>query len=133
MAFENFLDLIPVKKEQIHIIPTDMEPADAATAYQQVLQKYFASNRHTFDFVLLGLGDNAHTLSLFPGYDVVHEKKEWVSAFYLKEQNMYRITITAPVINKAAVVAFLVSGADKAMAVKQILKGKKMQVFILPR
>ena len=125
MAFENFLDLIPVKKEQIHIIPTDMEPADAATAYQQVLQKYFAASRHTFDFVLLGLGDNAHTLSLFPGYDVVHEKKEWVSSFYLKEQNMYRITITAPVINKAAVVAFLVSGADKAMAVQHIIKGKK--------
>lgn len=125
MAFENFLDLIPVKKEQIHIIPTDMEPAAAATTYQQVLKKYFAESRHTFDFVLLGLGDNAHTLSLFPGYDVVHEKQDWVSSFYLEEQQMYRITLTAPVINEAAVVAFLVSGAEKAMALKQVLNGKK--------
>ena len=48
-----------------------------------------------------GLGDNAHTLSLFPGYEVVKENKKWVSAFYLKEQEMYRITLTAPVVNQA--------------------------------
>ena len=123
MAFENLLSKLPVKKEQIHIIPTDKEPEPAAAAYQKLLKKQFAKSKHSFDFVLLGLGDNAHTLSLFPGYNVVQEKEKWVSSFFLEEQNMYRITLTAPVINKAAAVAFLVAGADKADAVKHILKG----------
>jgi 6-phosphogluconolactonase len=64
---------------------------------------------------------NAHTLSLFPGYEVVTENKKWVSAFYLKEQDMYRITLTAEVVNRAARVAFLVSGGDKAAAVYHVL------------
>ena len=122
MAFENLLNKVPVKKEQIHIIPTDKEPEPAAEAYQKLLKKQFAKSKHSFDFVLLGLGDNAHTLSLFPGYDVVHEKSKWVVSFFLKKQDMYRITLTAPVINNAAAVAFLVAGADKAEAVKHILK-----------
>src|SRR6185295_4650453 len=75
----------------------------------------------TFDLVLLGLGDNAHTLSLFPGEEVIHEKDHWVRSVFVKEINMQRITLTAPVVNLSKRIAFLVSGQDKAEAVSHIL------------
>jgi len=121
MAFEELLDHVPVVKEKIHIMQTDIDPGASAAAYEKLLHSYFDNKPHSFDLVLLGLGDNAHTLSLFPGYEVVTEHKKWVSAFYLKEQKMYRITLTAPVVNLAARVAFLVSGGDKAAAVYHII------------
>jgi 6-phosphogluconolactonase len=121
MAFEELLDHVPVVKEQIHIMQTDIDPEASANAYEKLLHSYFDNKPHSFDLVLLGLGDNAHTLSLFPGYEVVMEQKKWVSAFYLKEQEMYRITLTAPVVNQAARVAFLISGGDKAAAVYHII------------
>jgi 6-phosphogluconolactonase len=121
MAFEELLDHVPVVKEQVHIMQTEIDPQESANAYEKVLHSYFDGQPHSFDLVLLGLGDNAHTLSLFPGYEVVREHKKWVSAFFLKEQEMYRITLTAPVVNLAARVAFLVSGGDKAAAVYHII------------
>jgi 6-phosphogluconolactonase len=121
MAFEELLDQVPVVKEQIHIMQTDVDPEASAAAYEMILHSYFDNKPHSFDLVLLGLGDNAHTLSLFPGYEVVTEHKKWVSAFYLEEQEMYRITLTAPVVNLAARVAFLISGGDKAAAVYHII------------
>jgi len=124
MAFHELLDRVPVNKEQVHIMRTDLEPAAAVTDYENILHRYFDDQPHTFDLVMLGLGDNSHTLSLFPGYPVTYITDKWVDAFYLKEQEMYRITLTAPVVNKAAKVAYLVSGADKAPAVKEILEGK---------
>jgi 6-phosphogluconolactonase len=124
MAFENLLDHVPVLKKQIYIMRTDIEPETAATEYEKLLQDYFPDSNHTFDLVLLGIGDNAHTLSLFPGYDIVNEKKNWVKAFYLEEQKMYRITLTAPVVNASRRIAFLVSGTGKAAALYHILSDK---------
>ena len=124
MAFEELLYDLPVVKEQVHIIQTDIAPQESAVAYEKILHSYFDNQPHTFDLVMLGLGDNAHTLSLFPGYEVVKEQKKWVSAFYLKEQEMYRITLTPPVVNLAARVVFLVSGGDKAAAVYHIIAGE---------
>ncbi len=124
MAFEELLDHVPVIRQQVHIMQTNIDPQEAAAAYEILLHSFFDEKPDTFDLVLLGLGDNAHTLSLFPGYDVVNEHKKWVVAFYLKEQDMYRITLTAPVVNKAARVAFLVSGGDKAAAVYHIKAGE---------
>jgi 6-phosphogluconolactonase len=121
MAFQELLDHVPTVKEQVHVMQTDIDPEASAAAYEKLLHSYFDNKSHSFDLVLLGLGDNAHTLSLFPGYEVVMEHKKWVSAFYLKEQEMYRITLTAPVINLAARVAFLISGGDKAAAVYHII------------
>jgi 6-phosphogluconolactonase len=124
MAFENLLDHVPVLKNQIHMMRTDIEPEAAAAEYETLLHEYFPDSNHTFDLVLLGLGDNSHTLSLFPGYDIIKEKKDWVKSFYLKEQKMYRITLTAPVVNAAGRVAFLVSGSDKAAALYHVLSDK---------
>ncbi len=141
MAFDTLLDHVPVPKSQIHIMRTDIYPEDSANEYERILRDYFpgaASNdfthdsrltthdssritHYSFDLVLLGLGDNSHTLSLFPGEEVVHEKDRWVRSVFVKEVNMQRITLTAPVVNLSKRIAFLVSGQDKAEAVAHIL------------
>ena len=138
MAFDTLLDHVPVPKSQIHIMRTDIDPGDSAKEYESILKGYFpqaasedlshhsplnthASKSSTFDLALLGLGDNAHTLSLFPGEAVVHEKNHWVRSVFVKELNMQRITLTAPVVNLSRRIAFLVSGQDKAEAVAHIL------------
>lgn len=122
MAYEELLDHVPVDKKNIHVMETvGPEPEESAIEYEKLLHDYFDNKASTFDLVILGLGNDAHTLSLFPGYEVVAETKKWVSALYLKEQQMYRITLTAAVVNKAARVAFLVSGGDKAAALYHVL------------
>lgn len=124
MVFDNLLNHVTVAKENIHIIQTDIEPELSAIAYEKLLHEYFPDNNKTFDLVLLGMGDNAHTLSLFPGYEVVQEKKRWVQSFYLEEQKMVRITLTASVVNAAGCIVFLVNGSDKAAAVQHVLAGE---------
>jgi 6-phosphogluconolactonase len=121
MAFENLLNLVDAVKESIHIIQTDIQPEASATEYEKLLHKYFPDSNHTFDLVLLGMGDNAHTLSLFPGYDIVQEKEKWVRSLYVEEQKIHRITLTAPVVNAAGCIAFLVSGTDKSVALNHVL------------
>lgn len=119
MAFDTLLSKVSVPPSQIHRIQTDISPAASALAYEKILHQYFPKDK-SFDLVLLGIGDNAHTLSLFPGYTTVHEKEKWVVSVFLNEQDMYRITLTAPVVNNAAIIIFLVSGADKAGAIHHI-------------
>src|SRR6266536_5781714 len=142
MAFDTLLNHVPVPKSQIHIMRTDIHAETSAKEYENILKDHFPRaaasfelraaskeqttdsrlNTHdllltTFDLILLGLGDNAHTLSLFPGEEVIHEKKDWVKAVFVKEVNMQRITLTAPVVKLSKSIAFLVSGLVKADAV----------------
>lgn len=126
MAFDVLLSHVPVPKTQIYTIRTDIDPVASANDYERILKTYFSNATEsppltTFDLVLLGLGDNAHTLSLFPGEEVIHEKKYWVKGVFVKEVNMQRITLTAPVVNLSSRIAFLVSGHDKANAVSHVL------------
>jgi len=123
MGFDTLLDLVPVPRNQIHVMRTDIPPEESAAEYEKLLHKYFDGKPFSFDLVMLGMGDNAHTLSLFPGYPIVHEEKAWVDSFFLKEQEMYRITLTKTITNQSAVVAFLVFGAAKAPALKAVLEG----------
>ena len=123
MAFDSLLNYVPVKKEQIHLMRTDIEPEAAAKEYEGILHSYFDKGGHTFDLVLLGMGDDGHTLSLFPGTEIVHEKDAWTKSFYLAQQSMYRISLTAPVVNLSSAVAFLVTGKNKAQTLKQVLNG----------
>jgi 6-phosphogluconolactonase len=123
MAFDTLLDHVPVNKLHIHIMRTDIEPVAAAEEYEKILQHYFNHSNTSFDLVLLGMGDDGHTLSLFPGMPVIHEENKMATAFFLKQQDMYRITLTAPIVNRSATVAFLVAGAGKAKALKEVMDG----------
>ncbi|HEY1870721.1 MAG TPA: 6-phosphogluconolactonase [Chitinophagaceae bacterium] len=138
MAFDTLLDHVPVPGSHIHIMRTDIDAEKSAKEYESILKEYFpeaasyklqATSKehlpltihHSFDLVILGLGDNSHTLSLFPHEEVIHEKDHWVKAVFVKEVNMERITLTAPIVNLSKCIAFLVSGQDKASAVSHIL------------
>lgn len=125
MAFDTLLSHVPVPDHQIHRMQTDVAPEAAAAAYEAILRGYFAGKEKTFDLVLLGMGDDGHTLSLFPGTAVIHEKQAWATSFYLEAQQMHRITLTAPIVNKSSAVAFLTTGAKKAAVLKEVLEGAK--------
>ncbi|WP_276479645.1 6-phosphogluconolactonase [Paraflavitalea pollutisoli] len=122
MTYEQLLSHVPVVKEQVHIMKTDISPEASAADYEKVLHGYFGDSGETFDLVLNGMGDDGHTLSLFPGTEVIHETKAWVKSFWLPAQDMFRITLTAPVVNRAHQVAFLTFGANKAHALQEVLK-----------
>lgn len=125
MTYEHLLNKVPVIPEQVHVIRTDIAPERSALEYEKILQGYFGAEGASFDLVLSGMGDDGHTLSLFPGTEVIHEKKAWVKAFYLEAQQMYRITLTAPVVNRASDVVFLAFGANKAKALYEVLEGDR--------
>ena len=123
MAFDTLLDLVPVPPAQIHVMRTDISPEQSAAEYEKILHRYFDATPTSFDLVLLGMGDDGHTLSLFPGTAVIHEETRWATAFFLKAQDMYRITLTKTIVNKSACVAFLTAGNAKAHALKEVLEG----------
>jgi 6-phosphogluconolactonase len=131
MAYDTLLNFVPVPPSQIHVMRTDIGPEESAAEYEKILHQYFdaiptgapATLPNSFDLVLLGMGDDGHTLSLFPGTPIVHEEKAWAKAFFLPAQDMYRITLTKVIVNRAAHIAFLTTGAGKAHALKEVLKG----------
>lgn len=124
MAYDTLLGHVFTPEDQIHVWRTDLEPVEAATDYDRILHDYFGETGPTFDLVLLGMGDDGHTLSLFPGTEVVHEQTAWARAYFLDPQNMYRLTLTAPVVNRASCVLFLVAGSKKAGPLQQVLNGE---------
>lgn len=115
---------VPIPKDQIHVISTNINPQDSARQYENLLHQYFDNGQTTFDLAILGMGKNGNTLSLFPGNDVNSEKSAWVVPVYNKEEDLYRITLTSPVINASIETAFLVTGKSKQDAVEHALKGK---------
>jgi len=123
MTVEHLLSKVPAIREQVHIMDTSLAPDAAAAAYEAILHRYFPAEGPTFDLVLNGMGDDGHCLSLFPHTPVIHEKQAWVKAYYLQPQEMYRITMTAPIVNRAKKVSFLAFGQGKADALYQVLKG----------
>ncbi|GAB3696656.1 6-phosphogluconolactonase [Spirosoma flavus] len=124
MAYDTLLGHVYTPEEQIHVWRTDLSPEEAAADYDRILHAYFGETGPTFDLILLGMGDDGHTLSLFPGTDVVHETTAWTKAYFLTKQDMYRLTITAPVANRAKCVLFLVAGPQKAAPLKEVLEGE---------
>jgi len=128
MAFDTLLDKVAVPKEQIHIMDTSLTPEKAAAAYEEILNEFFGTDVlpfQTFDLILLGMGDDGHTLSLFPGTAVIHEEKSWATGFYLKAQDMYRITLTKNIVNHSDHIVFMISGKEKANALYEVLEGEK--------
>ena len=123
MAQQTLLDYVPIPRGHIHPIRCEQSPEQAASQYEQELKEFFSTQNPNFHLILLGLGANGHIASLFPHTSVLNEKVKWVSDVYVKELGMHRITFTAPYINQASQVAFLVSGADKAKVLEDVLEG----------
>ncbi|HEY4324556.1 MAG TPA: 6-phosphogluconolactonase [Mucilaginibacter sp.] len=114
----------PLNIELSHIFPVDtsLDPKDAAAKYEEEILEFFDENEMSFDLVLLGLGDNSHTASLFPYTPVLHDRVPGVKEVFLDDQQVYRITLNAPLINEAGHIAFLVYGEGKAIAVHHVLE-----------
>ena len=137
MARETLLDAAPIPVSNVHRIHGEEDPEKAAAAYEKELRAFFGVNatdgspRLGFDVILLGMGDNGHTASLFPGLPAVTEKQRWVMAQYVEVVSMWRITLTPVVINAAKNVIFIVSGAEKAKPLHSVLEGP-FQPEVLP-
>lgn len=125
MAQELLLSHVAVPKNQIFPMWQEQKPEIFARQYEDQLRKYLDERRPQFDLILLGMGDDGHTASLFPGMAVLNEKEQWVSAYYLEQQDMYRITLTAPLINQARKIIFLTFGEKKANALSEVLEGER--------
>jgi 6-phosphogluconolactonase len=117
----------PLNIEPSHIFPVDtsLTPKDAAQKYKEEILEFFDENEMSFDLVLLGLGDNSHTASLFPYTPVLHDRIPGVKDVFLEDQQVYRITLNAPLINEANHIAFLVYGEGKAIAVHHVLEDEE--------
>jgi 6-phosphogluconolactonase len=132
MVTEALLAHVPVPDEHVHRIHGEEPDAeDAAEDYEDDLADVFdldppgddepAAAAPRFDLILLGMGDNGHTASLFPGTGAVDEDVRWVAAYDVEEAGMWRVTLTPVVVNAAAQVAFLVEGRAKAPMLRRVL------------
>ncbi|MDR3568757.1 MAG: 6-phosphogluconolactonase [Syntrophobacteraceae bacterium] len=140
MARTVLLDKAPIPRPNIYRIHGEEEPEKAAKDYEGALRHVLGEDALSdgppsvgLDLVLLGMGDNGHTASLFPGLAAVTETKRWVMAAYVEVASMWRITMTPVVINAARQVVFLVSGAKKAHMVKRVLDGPSEPVVLPAR
>ena len=124
MAKESLLVPLGIPEHQVFKVDTSLDPASAAQDYERHICKFF-NDEPVFDFILLGLGDDAHTASIFPGTPLIWIDEEMVKEVYLEDKQVYRISFTAPLINKANHVAFLTFGANKADAIKAVFEQEK--------
>lgn len=130
MAKTAFLEPLRIPLAQIFAFDTTLAPAEAAQQYTQAIQKFFAPDSPSFDLILMGLGDDAHTASLFPGTSVLQEQAAIAKEVFVEEKQVYRLTMTAPLLNQGKAFAFLVQGENKAAAVQHVLSGEQNpQVF----
>lgn len=125
MSKEALLDKVPVPAEQVFPMwKEDVTAEDYAKEYESILLELFGGFKPQFDLILLGMGDDGHTASLFPGTAVLNEQEKLVDAYWLAPQDMYRITLTATTINAARKIAFLTFGANKSKALFEVLEGE---------
>jgi 6-phosphogluconolactonase len=126
MAKETLLSKLPVPGTHIFRMPGEIPDANqAAGLYEQTLRDFFqlpAEKIPRLDFILLGIGSDGHTASLFPGTPAINEKQSWVVANWVEQHSTFRITFTFPILNNAGNVMFLVKGADKADPVRKALQ-----------
>ena len=122
------LSHVPVPPNSVHRMPTDGDPADAARRYERELQMQYGAealqpDRPLFDVVLLGLGENGHTASLFPDTDALAEREAWVVPCVPHDAPHTRLTLTYPAIASSRAVLFLVAGEAKAAVVARVRSG----------
>jgi 6-phosphogluconolactonase len=122
MVHETLLSRVPVGS--VHRMRGELPPGEAAAAYEEELREFFGTNGiPAFDLILLGVGEDGHTASLFPETSALDVTDRWAVANPVPKLETTRLTLTVPVINAARAVAFLVAGEGKAGALKKVLGG----------
>lgn len=126
MAYEALLSRVAIPARNVHRIMGEGDAVANSRLYEEELQTFFDNAAWPrFDLVLLGLGDDGHTASLFPETEALREARAWVAANWVEKLGAYRITLSAPAINMAAHVIFLVAGAGKAARLAEVIRGPR--------
>jgi 6-phosphogluconolactonase len=126
MANEALLSRVPIPPQNIHRIQAELPPLEAAYNYERELRAVFALETSTFpcfDLILLGMGADGHTASLFAKTSGLQEEHRLVVAHYVHKLSSWRVSLSVPTLNAAAQIVFLISGADKALTLKDVLEG----------
>ena len=121
MAYDALLSKVPVPNTQVHYIKTGVKPQLAAEEYSRLLRQYFKYTSHSFDLALMGMGDDGHTLSIFPGCEPLNQTENWVVAVDAPSKPKYRVSLVPHVVNRSTCIAFLVTGPAKARILNKIL------------
>jgi 6-phosphogluconolactonase len=126
MTNETLLSKVPLLAERVHRMEGELDPAVAAARYESTIRNTFkleGAETPTFDLVLLGMGDDGHTASLFPHTEALNELSHIVVPNHVPQKDTWRITLTSPVINQGREVAFLIEGAGKAQVLHDVFLG----------
>jgi 6-phosphogluconolactonase len=132
MARKTLLDHLPqndlpgVYRPKIYRMEGELEPEDAAQRYEKLLRSYFPPEVGTsFDLLLLGMGEDGHTASLFPHTPPIFELDRWAISHYVSKLSAFRLTLTPPILNRSRTILFLASGAQKASVLAKVLYGER--------
>src|SRR5215470_3225981 len=132
MANETLFSKVPIPPQNVFRVPAELPAPAAADEYERSLRSFFnlgPGSWPSFDLILLGLGDDGHTASLFPGSAALQETSRLVVANWVEKFQSFRITFTYPVLNRAAEVLFLVSGEGKAQILKSVLAPSEAKAY----
>ena len=129
MARRALLDRVPVRRENVHRIKGELPPQQAVAAYREELD-VFLGTAGRFDLVMLGMGSDGHTASLFPGSKALQESQP-VTSTYVEHLRSWRITMTLPLLNNASSVMFVVSGVSKAPVLARVLGGEPLPAAMI--
>ncbi len=122
LAKEHLLDRVPIPPDQVYRLRGELDPSEAAQEYERQFLGVFGEAKPVFDLVLLGIGEDGHTASLFPGTEALRKKRRLVVANWVPQFAAWRLTFTLPLINAAAVIVFLVTQESKAAVVRRVLQ-----------
>ena len=125
MASKALLDHVAIPRKNIFAIPVSSTPKKDAAAYEATVKKITADTKYAFDLILLGMGANGHTASLFPGNEILQEKKRLIKEVFVKEKNIYRISFTFSLINRAKQILLIVNGEEKKPILQRISSNLK--------
>ncbi len=124
-AFKLLFSKVPLPQANIHRIRGEEEPASAAKDYEDEIRAVFPENEFpVFDLVVLGMGSDGHTASLFPGAPILDEKKRLAVPVFAEHPGSWRISLTLPVINNAKQILFIVTGKAKAAMLATVLNSR---------
>ena len=132
MVKESLLDLIAIPENNIFRMKGELSPELAAQDYKRAISSVFSSKKPAFDLVLLGLGEDGHSASIFPNSKALHESNRNVVSIYSQQQESWRLTMTLSIINRSKNILFLVSGEGKAAITAAVIEGRDNELRKYP-